>query len=71
MRSSDVLVFGFFFVLFEWLGYGSFTTCHANGGGIISCGLIAYLIGLMKAAIFIAVLLLTTLIDGLAHLFGH
>ena len=71
MSFRKILVFAFFFVLFEWLGYGSFATCHAIGGGIISCGLIGCLIGFMKAAIFIAVLFLTMLIHGLAHLFGH
>jgi hypothetical protein len=52
------------------LGFPSFSACRANGGSLISCGLIGFLIGGFKAALLGSVWLIVVLIDGIAHLFG-
>ena len=51
------------------LGFSSFTSCRANGGSLISCGLVGFLIGAFKAAFFASVWLIVVLFDGVAHLF--
>ena len=52
------------------LGFSSFTSCRANGGSLISCGLVGFLIGAFKAALFASAWLIAVLFDGVAHLFG-
>jgi hypothetical protein len=58
-------------ILFAWMGLPVFSVCHGNGGGILSCGLIAFLGGALKTMVVIYVRFLVLLIDGIAHLFGN
>jgi hypothetical protein len=57
-------------VLYAWVGFPEFGVCRDNGGGLLSCGLVGLLAGLIKVVLFLYLLLLSLLMDGVAHLFG-
>lgn len=58
-------------LLFAWMGLPSFSVCHANGGNILSCGLVAFLIGAVKTVLIVYLWFWALLIDGLAHVFAR
>jgi hypothetical protein len=58
------------FVAIGALGFQSFTSCHGNGGGLFSCGVVGFLIGLFKLLFLATVWIFVALFDGFSHLFG-
>ena len=57
-------------ILFAWMGFPVFSVCRANGGNILSCGLVGFLAGGMKTVLIVYLWLWALLIDGVAHLIG-